>query len=397
MSFEIRPARTEEMEEFRRVAAMALVMKPSAFENMLPEWTLCGFEDGKMVTTFGAWPLMMRWNGNGVSVSGVTSVGTQIAYHRRGYLRRIMTKHFEIMYEKGEYAVAILLASWAAIYQRYGYGIVSTRYSYSIEPRHVQFAFPQQIKGSLRELGEQETELMVEIYRKFRENRTGYLHRSKPMWSSNVLAPVPPGGSLNRIVYEEKGIPTGYIVFATIPQPGDIISGHRILIRDLIWLNGEAYRAIWENLSSLDLIAEIHWQRAPGDDPLPHLLLEPRRLRATAVDCLLGRLVDVDKALTQRKYQEEGELTFGLVDNLCTWNNGSWKLEVSAQGSKMTHTSQSPQVIMSVSTLALIVFGQISATEAMRMGRLDVQKADVLPTWDRIMRTLYKPACADTF
>jgi predicted acetyltransferase len=165
----------------------------------------------------------------------------------------------------------------------------------------------------------------------------------------------------------------------------------------LIWLSSTAYRAIWENLATLDLIAEINWQRAPSDDPLPHLLLEPRRLRAIAVDYLLGRIVDVDKALTQRKYHEEGELIFSLVDNLCTWNNGIWKLEVSKQGSQVIRTSQSPQITMPVSTLALLVFGQISATEAARMGRLDVQNAEILPIWDKIMRTLYKPACADGF
>ncbi|MDO9334720.1 MAG: GNAT family N-acetyltransferase [Dehalococcoidales bacterium] len=397
MPFEIRPVRTEEMEEFRRIAAMALVMKPSSFEGMRPEWTLCGFEDEKLVTTFAAWPLTMRFNGNGVAVSGITMVGSQPAYHRRGYLRRIMTKHFESMHEKGESAIAILWASWAAIYQRYGYGVVSTRFSYFIEPRYVQFAFPHRINGSLRESGEQELERMVELYRKFRENRTGYLHRSKPMWDNSVLATAPPGGSLNRIVYEENGTPSGYIVFVTLPQPGDIIPGHRILIRDLIWLNSTAYRAIWENLATLDLIAEINWQRAPSDDPLMHLLLEPRRLRATAVDCLLGRIVDVSSALTQRGYQEEGKLTFSLIDNVCKWNNGGWKLEVSAQGSKVTRTRQSPQVTMPVSTLALLAFGQISATEAARMGRLDAQKTDMLPIWDKIMRTIYRPACADMF
>ena len=45
----------------------------------------------------------------------------------------------------------------------------------------------------------------------------------------------------------------------------------------------------------------------------------------------------------------------------------------------------------------LLYFGQISATEAARMGRLDVNDPNSLPVWDRVMSTSYKPACADGF
>lgn len=397
MTFEIRTVRAEEMDEYNRVAGTALVMPSTSFEGMRPEWTLCGFEDGKLTTSFAAWPLTMRFNGGDVLVSGVTTVGTLPPYRRHGHLRQIMTKHFETLHEQGERSMAILWASWATIYQRYGYAIVSTRFSYAVEPRYVQFAYPQKLPGALREVQDSEFQVLVDLYRQFRQDRTGYLHRGKAMWDHGVLAPSAPGGTVNRTVYEENGVPHGYMVTATMPVPGDIIPGHRIAIRDLVWLDSSAYRALWENLATMDLIQEILWQRAPADDPLPHLILEPRRLKATAVDCVLARLVDAGKALAQRSYQIEGELVFELVDEMCAWNRGRWKLEASEKGSMVTATRQTAQLKMPISTLALLAFGQVSATEAARMGRLDVYKPEALTVWDNVMRTLYKPACPDMF
>jgi len=45
----------------------------------------------------------------------------------------------------------------------------------------------------------------------------------------------------------------------------------------------------------------------------------------------------------------------------------------------------------------MLVFGQISATEAARMERLDVLEHGALSSWDRVMRTAYRPFCADMF
>ena len=52
---------------------------------------------------------------------------------------------------------------------------------------------------------------------------------------------------------------------------------------------------------------------------------------------------------------------------------------------------------MPVSTLAMLMFGQVSASEAARMARLGVGDDNALPLWDKVMRTRYRPACADDF
>ena len=118
MGVEIRPARPDEMDEFKRVASTALVQSPDMYRAIRPEWTLCAFEDGKLATSYAAWPFTMRFNGEGTPVAAVTMVGTLPVYRRRGYLRKITTTHFQLLHEQGERPIAILHASQAAIYQR---------------------------------------------------------------------------------------------------------------------------------------------------------------------------------------------------------------------------------------------------------------------------------------
>ena len=397
MGVEIRPATPEEMEDFRRVARISLLQNPGDMEGMHPEWTICAFEDGKLATSYAAWPLTMRFNGEGVPIAGVTSVGTLPIYRRRGYLRKVTTRHFELLHERGEQPIALLHAAWAAIYQRYGYAVVSTRNAYRVEPRCLQFSSTRPVRGNLRELGEEEFPLLVDLYRRFRADRIAYSHRGRAMWELGVLAHPPTGGLVGKVVYEEAGEPLGYTIYAmeqiTVwPQPVQSLT-----IRDVVWLSASAYQAIWNYYAQMDRVGEIVWDRVPSDDPLPHLLLEPRMLHIASADDVLGRIVDVERALPKRHYPEEATLTFEVVDDLCPWNNGRWKLETSIAEASISHTNEEPQLRVPISTLAMLVFGQISATEAARMGRLDVLNNDALPVWDKTMRTMYRPFCADRF
>jgi predicted acetyltransferase len=397
MSFEIRPITEDELETFIEVASTTLIRNPAEFEAMRPEFTLCGFENGRIATTYATWPLTMRFNGNAVPVAGVTGVGTLPIYRRRGHLRKITAVHFKQLYEEGQRSIAILNASWAAIYQRFGYAIVTTRNAYTIEPRFLEFSLDQSVSGVFRDLGDNDFPMLVDLYRKFRSDRTGYVHRGRAMWYAGVLSP-PTSTDVRSysVRYEENGNPLGYVIYSILRSASPAV-GHRLSVRDLIWLTPSAYRAIWTFFSRMDLVTDIIWERVPTDDPLPHLLLEPRMLHLTSKDGLLGRIVDVERALTHRNYFQDAVLTFELSDDICPWNRGLWKLETSKDGSTVTRTREKPQLRMPVSTLAMLLFGQISPSEAARMKRLETINDSILSMWDSVMRTKYRPFCADFF
>ncbi len=409
MELEIRAARSDEMEEFWRVVSTVFVRDLEHIRRVPPEYTLCVFKDGKIATTYIAFPATMSFNGNDAPVIAIDVPATLPIYRRRGYLRKLVTNHFERLHEHGEQSMAIVATDQPAIYRHYSYDIVSTCNAYNIKPRYLEFTLAQSAPGVFREaVDDDDFRLMEELYQSFRAERTGYLHRIPYLWERNIMTPPlwerklrtpPPGGVLSKVIYEMESKPLGYLVYTIERVNWPAHQGMNLIIRDLVWLEVSAYRAMWSSLRHMDHVGNILWQNVPPDDPLPHLLLEPQMLNvscnASEWACFMARIVDVERALTLRRYTVAGRLTFEVLDELCPWNHGHWQLEASATKATVCHTNTSPQLRMPVSTLAMIIFNHISATEAARMGRLDVLEPNALSLWDAVMRTTYRPFCAD--
>ena len=395
MSVEIRAITDKELEEFTNVAATALGVRAETPWNFPPEHTLCAFEDGKITTTYAAWPYTMYFNGKDAPVAGVAAVGTLPVYRRRGYLRQITAAHFQRMYEEGERSIAILWPSQAAIYRRYGYAMVTTQYTWQIQPCGLQFANPEQVTGTFQVVADDELELLEQIYGEFCMDRTGCIHRDRERWQRGVLAPQKQG-VFSKVIYQEDNKPLGYVLYI-IESTGPGYPNQQLTIRDFAWLTHTAHQAIWQYLAGLDLISSITWRCIPSDYLLPHLLLEPRAPSILSIGGVMGRIVDVSRALTQRNYPMEGRLTFEIRDESCPWNEGCWELETSGGESSVQRTDASPQVVMPIHTLALLAFGRIGATEAARVKLLDALEPQALPIWDMVMHTTFQPICMDYF
>src|SRR6056297_1488357 len=146
MTVEIRPIKNEEKNAFKQLAQRSLLLPPyiaaAAVDSISEERTLCAFENGQLATTYGWWPLNMRLNGTHCPVAGITFVSTSPVHRRRGYLRQITARHLEMLHQTGEQPIAVLHASLAGIYHRYGYAVVSSQQAYSFAPRHLNFVHP---------------------------------------------------------------------------------------------------------------------------------------------------------------------------------------------------------------------------------------------------------------
>ena len=79
------------------------------------------FEGETQVGLSGTFTFRMTTPGGEVGAAGVTLIGVMPTHRRRGILRLMMTRLFEQARERDE-PVAILWASEAAIYQRFGFG-----------------------------------------------------------------------------------------------------------------------------------------------------------------------------------------------------------------------------------------------------------------------------------
>ena len=106
-----------------------------------------GALDGnEWVATAGAYSMRLTVPGGEVAVSAITGVGVRPDFRRQGLLRQMMDWLFDDA-RKHEEPVAVLLASEAAIYQRFGFGQASMASSFSFDPTSTTFRRPVDLRS----------------------------------------------------------------------------------------------------------------------------------------------------------------------------------------------------------------------------------------------------------
>ncbi len=408
---EVRAANAEEMEDFRFVANIALAEHGNPMRDpvtfLQPEWSTCVFERGELSTTFGAWPFSMRFNGERAHVAGVTAVGTLPTKRRRGYLRFAMEHSLDEQYERGQ-SLAALYASQAGIYQRFGYAVCSRRVRYEIDPLDLSFVQAPTPSGTLTVTNAQDLPddavVIRDLYRTYMQPRNGLLHRGLNLWNAEVLSEPEDihEGPIRVLLYEEDGEALGYMVYTSCEDHsiGEFSArqrDHRMTIREYGWLTPDAYIALWQFAASQDLTWRIYVNDAPSDDPIQHFARDPRTLRTNISDGILIRIVDLPRALMTRRYDAESELTFRVIDDLCDWNQGTWKLSTGPEGADIRQVDESPQLTMNVFTMAHLASGALSASYAHRLGRIEAANRRDLLTADRLFATEYAMHCMNHF
>jgi predicted acetyltransferase len=357
-----------------------------------PDWTTCAFVDGRLATTFGAWPFRVRLNGRSVAMAGITMVATLPEFRRRGQVRQVMTQALADQRDRGQ-AIAILWASMGAIYQRFGFGLASSNVTYTIDPRDIVFSQGDRATGTVRLHSKDDYRPIFEaVYKEFSRPRNLLIQRAAGMWDIRQQGERQHFG----VYYDAAGEPRGFVGFETGSDP-TLPHPQTIDVRDWAALDDDAYRGIWEFLGAHDLVGRVRWDRVPEDDPAPLLFLEPRELHRRTGDGIWMRLTDVEAALPQRPYAEADAITIAVTDDLCPWNAGTYVLETTGDESTATRVDASADLTMSVSSLAVLVSGHASASTLARARLLEAGDPKALVRADRLFRTDYAPWCNDGF
>lgn len=328
---DLKPLTEAQLPQLQRLTDYAFAVNSPVADQapalLQPQWTLGAFDGATLAACSGAFPFTAQLNGNRCAVQGITAVATDPSYRRQGLLRKMLRRWMERA-QSDDIAFSLLWASLGAIYQRFGYGLGSADVSYSAQTRDLAFTNMQSASGGQVYLvNPDQTEgvddLLASIHRQFIEQRNLILHRNAPAWRRLQRA-TPTHIAIYRT---NAGSAEGAVLYTTNwDGPPGPDAQQTIKIIDLMWLNQRAYLALWRFLLQHDLANKIDWVHAPADDPLPLLLLEPRRLHKRVDDGTWLRIVDVKSGLQRRGYLSAGQATIKLVgDDLCPWNNGLWR------------------------------------------------------------------------
>jgi len=175
------------------------------------------------------------------------------------------------------------------------------------------------------------------VYEMVLDERPGCFARNEAWWD-RALADEPEyregATPLRCVLAEDASGPRGYALFSGRERwDGDAFLPDSVIeVREVMTADPAASAAIWGDLLSRDLTTEFRLPMRPVDDPLLHLLADPRRVRARVTDGLWVRLVDVPSALAQRRYACPVDVVIEVADDSCGWNQGRWRLTAGAAG-----------------------------------------------------------------
>lgn len=402
--FEFRAVEKEERPDFDNIVKYVFANnateddEPDESEFLLNEFTTAAFYKGKMVATSGGYPFEMRFNGRTIAADGLTAVGTQPGFRRRGLVREMVTRRLHAVHQNEHQSVSVLWASMGAIYQRFGYGLASTHTSCDFDPRFASFQFENSSDGYVRIVREDEgMPLVKDVYQKFIEPRTMDFQRSEGMWK--YFFKYKKQIRHCAVYFNSANQPEGYLSYSTSVYdrpldegPDQKLSGH-----EFVYLNIDAYRALWNLIREHDLVGKVKLDM-PLDDPAMQLLLEPRILNLSVWDGIWLRIVDVEKALTQRNYGTAGSVVLEVKnDNECPWNEKRLLLETDGTNTEVAESNKSVDVTISPNGLASLLSGNAKLSELERMGRASVETTANVDHLDSMFTTRFRPFCRDGF
>jgi len=266
---------------------------------------LCAVDGPALVATAAVLPFGLTVPGNHLPTAGVSLVSVLPTHRRRGILRALMRILTDDGRRRGE-PLALLYASEASIYHRFGYGLASFDARIDVErDRAILREGPPPIGLTRLVTMDEAASTLPPIYDRVRVRRPGMLTRTPAWWVHHRLYDSPAdrrgAGPLRCAVWAQAG-DAAYALYRVNPAWEEGTPASTLEVLEAVAASAVGHREIWRFLFGVDLIKTIKAWMLPADHPLQLLVVEPRRLKFTLGDALWLQLVDLPAALAARAY-----------------------------------------------------------------------------------------------
>ena len=363
-----------------------------------PDRALVAVDGEEIVASTAAATFQLTVPGDQVApCAGITSVVTLPTHRRRGIVRSLMRRQIDDLHERGD-PLAYLWASEAAIYPRFGYGTGAMTGAFRIRREKTAFGRPVETPGRIRLVDrDQALKQIDDVYERIRPTRPGMIDRPGA-WPEYRFQ--------RDIDMREKGVsPLFFAIYETddgvrgtlsYTIKDDWTSGgpdQKLEVNELLWASTDAYAALWRYCFDMDLVGVISGWKRPLDEPLLHMLAEPRALRFQIRDGTWLRLIDVQRALEARRYSHEGRMVLEVQDGFAQWNDGTYELEGGPDGATCKAVGASPDLSMRVDDLASAYLGAVSFRSLSEAGRVVEMNPGALKAADEMFSSAVAPWC----
>jgi predicted acetyltransferase len=290
-----------------------------------------------------------------VPAAHVTMVGVLPTHRRRGLLTQMMHRQLAEITEP----IAVLWASQGAIYPRFGYGLAAPRLAFSIDTG-TRLPEPQRA-GRLRMAAPRS--VLAELagaYELVRAHRPGWSSRDESWWHYTVSDP--PSGrqgatELRAVLHDGPAGCDGYAMWRVKNDGSPEGPSSTVLVKEVVAADLDVYLTLWRFLTSIDLTRRANVWNGSLEEPLLHLVEEPRRLGATLADGLFLRIIDLPAALTARRYAIEVDLVLEVTDALRPGNAGRWHLVADLERATCEPTTAPADLACDIADLSAAYLG----------------------------------------
>ena len=400
MDLEYRSPSAEEFEAVYRAVYIAFGDEPKdddverARRTMPVDRVLAAWNGGRPVGVAASYPFELTVPGGVAGAAGVTWVGVHPTHRRRGILTELMRRQLEDVHGRGE-PIAILWASEAPIYGRFGYGIASPETFMDAERAAFALRDDPGPSGSVRLVSADEAaKTLPPLYESVRRDRPGSLARSDAWWADHLL-PDPEHwreghGPKFFAVLEIEGAPVGYALYRIKEKWEEHTPRGELRVVEAFAATPDATAELWRFLFGIDLVGRVKAGRI--DWALPLMVTDPRRLHLFFAEGLWLRLVDLDAALRARTYGSSEPLVLEVEDDLFPRNAGRWTV-----GPEPGRTDADPDVALHVGDLASAYLGAFAFERLAAAGRVRELRPGGLARATALFTTPIPPWCPEGF
>lgn len=374
-----------------QLAAKAQVVDPARY--VLARW------DGEPVGGTGSYAFELTLPGGAmVEAAGVSDVGVVPTHRRRGILTALMDHQLRSLADSGA-AVALLHASEAGIYRRFGFGPATRWRQLRIDARRVQFldGLPD-AGGSLHVLQRDDAvEHCAAVHDRVRRRVPGGLSRAASWWPV-VLGDtdVYLGGTRGHLVLvhrDDAGEADGYAIYTVDHDWSSGQAHHRLKVWELVGESSAVELAMWRTLAEHDLVATVSGPVAV-DHPLFDVVADGRQVGMDwEQDLLWARPLDVTTLLSARSYRGAGRLVLDVHDPFLAEVGGTFELSVDDTGAGECRRTEAPaELRLGSAELGGLLLGGTTWRRLGRAGRVHGEPA-VLSRADELFAVDPLPWC----
>jgi predicted acetyltransferase len=365
--------------------------------------SIAAVDGGEIVATGGILSRQMTVPGGPRPVAAVTVISVAPTHRRRGILTEMMRRQLTELYEQQAEPAAALWASEGGIYGRFGYGVAAPRASLSGRSAELRLRPGTDVGGGRIRLvpAEQARPQLVEVYERARVGNVGWLDRRDRWWDYRLRDPENWRDGATALRYalntEQDGRVTGYVLYRIKPTWDNGRHDSEAQVFEIAATSPQAYAAVWAFVTNLDLVPNVRKRFAPVDEPLQHMLIDPRALTIEVQDGLWVRLADVGRALAERAYGLDVDVVLDVSDEFCPWNARRWRLSGGPSGARCAPTSDAADLALSSTDLGTAYLGGTSLATLAAAGRVVEVRPGALAAASRAFAGDRLPWCPEVF